>query len=257
MRLLPVRLVTQWSVEQMLWSRRTLAMVPLAAAPVALALVYRAAVALEAARPAAAAAVFAGLTATAGLKLAAPLLALVYATGVVADDREAGTLAYFLTRPLLRSEFLAGKMLASLGLALLLYLPALVLTYYLVLAPAGIEQVGTHFPLLLRSFGAALLGIGAYNGLFALAGTALRRPLLSGLFFLFGWQAAAAVVPGAMRYLTVSHYLDALRPQEILGSGFAAIAGGSVSPGTAVLALLGIAAGAHAAAIACFRRQEL
>jgi len=241
----------------MLWSRRTLAMVPLAAAPVGLALVYRAAVALEAARPSSAANVFIGLVAVVGFQLAAPLLALVYATGVVADDREAGTLTYFLTRPIRRSEYLAGKMLASLAIALLLFLPAVVLTYYLVLAPVGVEEVGARFPLLLRELAAAVLGIAAYNGIFALAGTALRRPLLAGLFFIFAWQAAAAVVPGTIRYLTVSHYLRALLPAGGLTSGLAGLGAGQVSTAIAVVALGVITALSHGAAILLFRRKEL
>ena len=255
MKLLDIRLVAQWSVEQLFWSRRTLAMAPLAAAPVLLAFVYRAAVALGAARPSSAASVFTSLADIAGFQLAAPILSLVYATSVVADDREAGTLAYFLTRPVRRSEFLAGKMLASFALVLLVFLLALVLTFYLVLAPAGLEQVGTHFPLLLRHLGAAVLGVAAYNGIFALAGTALRRPLLVGLFFVFGWQAAATVVPGSLRYFTVVHYLNALQGEA--GLGLAGISGGVSSAAIAIVALSLIAAVTHAGAIWVFQRAEL
>lgn len=257
MRLTPVLLVAQWSLEQMLWSRRTLAMVPLAGASVALALVYRMALTLDAARPSSGLGVFSALVAVVGLQLAAPLLALVYATGVVSDDEEAGTLTYFLTRPIRRSELLSGKILGSLALALFLFLPSLVLTYYIVLAPAGLSAVGRHFPILLRDLATAALGLAAYNGIFALAGTALRRPLLAGLLFVFGWQAVATVVPGALRYLTVSHYLHALLPAASATGALSSLLGERSSAPAAAAVLLLVTAASHAAAVWFFRRKEV
>lgn len=257
MRATPVVLLAQWSVEQMLWSRRTLAMVPLAAAPVLLALVYRLGLALGVAEPSSGIGVFSTLVAAAGFQLAAPLLALVYATGVVADDEEAGTLAYFLTRPVRRSELLAGKMLGSFALTLALFLPALVVTFYVVLAPSGIEEVGAGFPVLLRHLFAAVLAVAAYNGLFAFAGTALSRPLLAGLFFLYGWQAAASVVPGAIRYFTVTHYLQALLPRESLEGAISEWLSGRPSKAAAIAALLIISAVSHWGAVRLFGRKEL
>jgi ABC-type transport system involved in multi-copper enzyme maturation permease subunit len=249
-------IVARWSLGEQLWSPRTLAMAALAAAPLGLALGYRVALALRVTE-ASGAGVFAGLVSGVFFPFVAPMLSLVYASGVVRDDVEAGTMPYFLTRPLTRSSFLSGKMLASYVLALGLVLPSVVLVYYVVLSPSGWAEVGARFPSLARNLGVAALGLLAYNGIFALAGTVLKRPLLAGLFFIFGWQAVANFVPGRARLATVTHYLSSLTPGSTSGGVFAGFLGERSSALTSVLALVLIAVAAHALALAAFARKEV
>jgi ABC-type transport system involved in multi-copper enzyme maturation permease subunit len=249
-------LVARWSVGELLWSPRTLAMIALAGGPLALALAYRVALALRWTEVDGAG-VFAVLVSGVFFPFVAPMLSLVYASGVVRDDVEAGTMAYFLTRPLSRSTFLAGKMLASFTLSLALVLPALVLVYYVVLSPSGWSEVGARFPTLARNLGVAALGLVAYNGIFALAGTVLKRPLLAGLFFIFGWQAVATFVPGRARLATVAHYMSSLTPGSSSGGVFAGLLGERSSAVASILALAAIAGATHALALAAFARKEV
>ena len=179
----PATLVARFSLSELLWSPRTLAMVALAGAPLGLALAYRVALALRATETGGAS-VFSTLVSSVFFPFVAPMLSLVYASGVVRDDVEAGTMPYFLTRPLSRASFLSGKMLASFTMTLALLLPSLVLVYYVALSPSGWAEVGARFPDLARDLAVAALGLAAYNGVFALAGTVLKRPLLAGLFFI-------------------------------------------------------------------------
>lgn len=248
-------LVAQWNFAQLLWSPRTLAMGVLAATPVLIALVYRGAVLFEIAPKGTGFAVFAVITATVSFPLVAPMLSLFYASGVTSDDVEAGTMRYLLTRPIARPELLAGKMLGMLTMVLFLFLPPFVAGYYLTVAPSGWQEVGTRFPSLLWDIVAGILGLFAYNGLFSLAGTVLKRPLLFGLFFV-GWQAGATVVPGTARYLTITHYLSSLSPHESLQGTLARLMGQPSSNTEAILALLVIGFATHALAIWVFARKE-
>ena len=43
----------------------------------------------------------------------------------------------------------------------------------------------------------------------------LTRPLLSGLFFAFGWEPAVLLFPGYLKQLTVAYYLQALVPHAM------------------------------------------
>jgi ABC-type transport system involved in multi-copper enzyme maturation permease subunit len=231
-------------------------MIALAGAPLGLALAYRVALALRMTESGGAG-VFSALVSGVFFPFVAPMLSLVYASGVVRDDVEAGTMPYFLTRPLSRSSFLCGKMLASFTMSLALVLPSLVLVYYVVLSPSGWGEVGARFPNLVRNLGVAALGLVAYNGIFALAGTALKRPLLAGLFFIFGWQAVATFVPGRARLATVAHYMTSLTPGTSSGGVFAGLAGERSSSLTSILALALIAGATHALALAAFARKEV
>lgn len=255
-RLGPGAIVARWSVGELLWSPRTLAMIAMAGAPLGLALAYRVALAFRVTESGGAG-VFSALVSGVFFPFVAPMLSLVYASGVVRDDVEAGTMPYFLTRPLSRRSFLSGKMLASFTMALGLVLPSLVLVYYVVLSSSGWAEVGARFPNLARNLGVAALGLVAYNGVFALAGTVLKRPLLAGLFFIFGWQAVATFVPGRARLATVAHYMSSLTPGSSSGGVFAGLVGERSSPLMSILALTLIAGATHALALAAFAKKEV
>jgi ABC-type transport system involved in multi-copper enzyme maturation permease subunit len=199
--------------------------------------------------------VFASLVSGVFFPFVVPMVSLVYASGVVRDDVEAGTLPYYLTRPVRRDSFLSGKMLASFAMAVGLVLPSLVVTFYVALSPGGFSEIGARFPGLARILGASALGLVAYNGIFALAGTVLKRPLLAGLFFIFGWQAVATFVPGRARLATVAHYMTSLSGSSS-GGLLAGLMGERSSALFSFIALLAIAAATHSLAVAAFGRKE-
>ena len=75
------------------------------------------------------------------------------------------------------------------------------------------------FQALLIDLGLLGLGLAVYGALFALVGAAFKRPLLSGLVFVFGWEPIAVVVPGYMKHLTVAFYLQGLVPHAMPQDG--------------------------------------
>jgi hypothetical protein len=75
-----------------------------------------------------------------------------------------------------------------------------------------VGSIGRAFPTLLGDLCALVVGLAGYGALFALAGAALKRPLTIGLVFVFGWEPAVMLLPGYLKRLTISYYLQGLVP---------------------------------------------
>ena len=145
-----------------------------------------------------------------------PLAALFFATALVADEVEGRTLTYLLTRPLTRASIFAGKFAAYLATTLALALPSVVLTYFVLLSARGWAAVGPSVGDLFRDVGVAALTLVAYGALFALLGVLLKRPVIPGLLFLYGWELMANL-PGYLPRFTLTAWLRSLirhRPAE-------------------------------------------
>ncbi len=245
-----------WTFDHLLWSPRTIAMAAVTLFPAVIALIYRITTAVGLEPPVTGFAFFSVVTAMVSFPFVAPMLALFYSSGIIIDEMETGTIPFLITRPLERSRLLAGKMIGSFLLQVLLFLPPMVLCFYLTASPGGWQEIGSHFPTLALDSGVAVLGIAAYSGLFALLGIVLRRPVLAGLIFVFGWQAAATYVPGLVRQLTVAHYLQSLLPHESLQGALAGLFSSRSSTLLSISALLTIIVSTHALAIWAFSKKE-
>lgn len=212
------------TLGQMLWSRRTLFMALVVGAPVVLAVGLRLLLAMDMltiegsirgrsivlSGPA----VFGVMIWAFYLRFTVPVLGVFYGTALIADEVEDKTLTYLFTRPIARSAVLLGKYLAFLACTGLVVLPSVVLVYFLVVPMRG-GNVGASFPALLTDVALLGLGLGVYGAVFALVGTVLRRPLLTGLLFIFGWEPVAVFIPGYLRRFTVAYYLQSLVPHAM------------------------------------------
>jgi len=211
------RAVFDLSLEGMLWTRRTLLMGLLVALPVAVAVAYRVVLATQpAARMLPAGDLYAVIVAIYWIRNVLPLAALFYATSLVADEVDGRTLTYLVTRPLTRPAIFAGKFAAYLVTTLSLALPAVVLTFFALLSAPGASGVSAAAPDLLRDLGAMALALLAYGALFALLGVLLKRPVIPGLMFLYGWELMANL-PGYLPRFTLTAWLRSLvhhRPAE-------------------------------------------
>src|SRR6185369_13296055 len=83
------------------------------------------------------------------------------------------------------------------------------------IVPLGGSSIGPAFPLLLTDLGMIALGLAAYGAIFALVGARLKRPLVIGLVFAFGWEPTILLVPGYLKQLTVAYYVQALVPHAM------------------------------------------
>jgi len=154
------------------------------------------------------------------LRFIVPVLGVFYGTSLIADEVEDRTLTYLFTRPIRRGAVLIGKYLAYIVSTTLVVLPSVVLVYFL-LVPLG--QVARTFVAFAADLGLLALGLAAYGALFALVGAALKRPLVSGLVFVFGWEQVALLVPGYLKRFTVAHYVQALVPHAMPSEGVASL----------------------------------
>jgi hypothetical protein len=109
---------------------------------------------------------------------------------------------------------LFGKYLAYIVCTVLLVLPSVMLVFFLVV-PTGGSSIAQAFPSLVTDFGMLTAGLAAYGAVFALVGTRIKRPLIVGLVFAFGWEPAVLLFPGYLKRLTVAYYLQALVTHEM------------------------------------------
>ena len=214
------------SLSEMLWSRRTVFLLLVTGAPVFLALVARIVQGIGVVPlrvngvPVDGASIFGMMIWVFFLRFIVPVLGVFYGTSLIADEVEDRTITYLFTRPIRRGAVLVGKYLAYLVCTTLVVLPSVVLVYFL-LVPLG--QVARTFMSFAADLGLLALGLAAYGALFALVGAALKRPLVSGLVFVFGWEQIALLVPGYFRRFTVAHYVQSLVPHAMPSDGVVSV----------------------------------
>lgn len=212
--------VFDMSVNQMLWSRRTVFMALATGAPVAIAILLRVIheMGMSSFRvngvPVPGPVIFGGMIWLLYLRFVVPVLGAFYGTSLISDEVEDRTITYLFTRPVPRGAVIVGKYLAYLVCTGLVVLPSVTAVYLLITPIAG-GSIGATFPQLLTDLGLLALGLGVYGAVFALIGALVPRPLVAGLILIFGWEQVALVVPGYLRGFTVAHYLQALVPHAM------------------------------------------
>jgi ABC-type transport system involved in multi-copper enzyme maturation permease subunit len=199
------------SIGQMLWSRRTIFMALVVGVPVVIAIVLR--VLVELGAPVGGSVVFGLMIWGFFVRFAAPVLAVFYGTSLIADEVEDKTLTYLFTRPVPRAAVLLGKYLAYLVCTIGVVLPSVVLVWLLIAPVNG--TLGETFINLVKDLGILAAGLAVYGAVFALVGATVKRPLVFGLAFIFGWETLALALPGFLRRLSVAYYLQGLVPHAM------------------------------------------
>jgi ABC-type Na+ efflux pump permease subunit len=217
------------SLGQMLWSRRSVFLGVLLGGPVVLAVALRIVSVLYASgfrvngAEAAGESVFGVMIWLLYIRFIVPVLGVFYGTALIADEVDDKTITYLFTRPVPRSAVLLGKYFAYLACTVLLVLPSVMLVFFLIV-PASGGGIAGAFPALLSDLGMLAAGLTAYGALFALVGARLKRPLITGLVFAFGWEPIVLLFPGYPKRLTVAYYLQGLvthqMPQDSAASMF-------------------------------------
>jgi ABC-2 type transport system permease protein len=216
------RRVFELSLGEMLWSRRTIFMALVVGGPVILALAFRIVemFGLPAMRVnnvrVEGASIFGVMIWMLYIRFIVPVLGVFYGTALMADEVEDKTITYLFTRPIPRGAVLLGKYLAYLACTILVVLPSVVLVYF---AVVPFPQVPATFGQLLADLAILAAGLAVYGALFAFIGAWLKRPLLVGLVFAFGWEPLVVAMPGYLKQFTIAHYLQALVPHTMPADG--------------------------------------
>ncbi len=214
--------IFELSLEQMLWSRRTIFMALVVGGPLLLACLVRLIDLLALARggvqiegvAVSSGAIFGLMVWVFYLRFTVPVLAVFYGTSLMADEVDDKTITYLFTRPIPRGAVLLGKYLAYLVCTVAVVLPSVVLVYLLILSRPG-GSLAAAFPDLAKDLVAIVLGLAVYGAVFAWVGAQFKRPLLTGLAFVFAWEPAILLIPGYLRRFTVAYYLQGLVPQAM------------------------------------------
>jgi ABC-2 type transport system permease protein len=207
--------ILNMSLGQMLWSRRTPYMMLIVGVPLVLAIAGRVLGATGAGAlhvngaPISGDAIVGMMVWVLFVRFTVPVLGVLYGTGIVADEVDDRTITYLFTRPIPRGAVVVGKYVAYLACMATVVLPSVVLMYFTLMPVSEMEGMVL---VMIKDLGALAIGLAVYGALFALTGAVVRRPLVIGLVFAFGWEPLALVLPGHLRRATVAYYLQALVP---------------------------------------------
>ena len=141
-----------------------------------------------------------------------PLIAVFIGSAVIADEVEDRTLPYLLVRPIPRWNIVLSKLVAGWITTGFILFISIILTYSVIMMGSGFKAWITNFPELLTSGGVLLLGLMVYVPFFSLLGGLLKRPVLTGILIVFGWEKLVSFFPGNVKLFTIVHYLHVLFP---------------------------------------------
>ena len=203
-------------------------------------------------------AVFGNIIVAFGLQFLILILALFYGTSVVSEEVEGKTLTYLTTRPLPKKSIILGKYAASVLVLLVLVLGS-TLASFIILCADRLDY-GPAWSFFGKSLAAFALGVLGYTAFFTFIGTFLKKSVLFGFFFSFGWENVVQYFPGSTQKLTFMHYLKSLLPGVgDTSSGVLQFLMFRLDPspaGLAVAVLLGLTAVFLALACRLFARKE-
>jgi ribonuclease R len=141
-----------------------------------------------------------------------PLMSIFVGTSIIADEVEDQTLTYYFVRPISRWNLISAKSIGGLALVFLILLVSSILTYSIIVFDRGISIWFSQLTILVQGWGVLLFGLMVYIPIFGFLGGILKRPILFGLVFSFGWENMVAYLPGYLKFFTVVHYLHNLYP---------------------------------------------
>jgi len=147
------------------------------------------------------------------------ILALFYGSSVINEELDNKTLIYLTTSRVSKLDILLGKYLAQLVITSMVVGSGLVVAYIIAyfnrLTDVTVLQELVGF--LTTGFMALL----AYSALFTMAGVLLKKPIISGIVYIFGWETVVQFLPGTTQKLALNHYINSLLPaSQIQTSSF-------------------------------------
>ena len=134
-----------------------------------------------------------------------PLVALLYASGIIQDEQEEQTITYLLMRPISKWALYAVKLAATLTTTIVLTSLFTVVTFVAIYA--GTDMSDTNIPL--RCFKVASihsLAVVAYCSLFGLISLLTKRTLVAGILYTAVVEGLLANLPFGIRLVAVIYY---------------------------------------------------
>ena len=191
-------------------AKRTRVFILLAMVPVLLMLAARIMESVGSASAGDAAGFFGHVMLSLYFQLLIPVLALFFGSSNVNEELDNKTLVYLTTVPVPRRAVLLGKYLAAFLLAALLVVAGFLLCFLAASLTrlgdaAAWEELGVFI-------GTSLLALFCYSTLFTALGAFMKKSILLGLFFVFGWESVVQYFPGVTQKFTIVHWVKSLLP---------------------------------------------
>jgi ABC-2 type transport system permease protein len=143
------------------------------------------------------------------------ILALFYGSSVTSEELEGKTLTYLTTRPVSKSSIIVGKYLAY-SVIIVFMVTLGVLFSFLILNLSELRDLSLYRALF-RDVAVLALGLMCYTAFFMFIGTILKKSIMFGLIFSFGWENVIQYFPGSTQKFTIVHYLKSLLPSVSRG----------------------------------------
>lgn len=141
------------------------------------------------------------LVSTFGLSLFVPVTTLVFASAVLGEPNEDGTLVYLWLRPIARWRLVASALAAALTAAV----PTVVVPMALSAAATGAGGA-----LVTATVASCTLATVAYGGIFVWLGLRVRRALVWGLAYILVWEGFVARAGGTAALLAIRSHARSL-----------------------------------------------
>ena len=180
-----------------------------------------------------------------GLAFILPVFTLIFATAVLGQANEDGTLVYLWLRPMDRAPIVLGGLAAALSLAA-----------PLVLAPVAgaAAAAGADARVIEAAAASALLGAAAYGAVFLAFSLVVKRSILWGLAYVLIWENIAPVLGDTAARLSLRNYTQSVLA-NLSGVGFEGL--DPVATPVAVLVLAAVTVVAVALASARLSRLDV
>lgn len=187
----------------------------------------------------------AALASGAGLAFVLPVFTLIFATAVLGQANEDGTLVYLWLRPMDRAPVVLGGLAATLSLAAPLVLVPVTGAAIAAGADAGVATAAAV---------SALLGAAAYGAVFLAFSLVVKRSILWGLAYVLIWENIAPILGDTAARLSLRNYT-----QSVLAnlSGVDLEGLDPASTPVAILVLAAVAVGGVALASARLSRLDV
>jgi ABC-2 type transport system permease protein len=134
-----------------------------------------------------------------------PLVALIYASGILRDEQEDQTITYLLIRPIPKRAIYTVKLLATITTTVVLTAIFTVCTYAAIYfgsnATAGVAASRCFKAICIHS-----LAMIAYCSLFGLMSLLLKRVLIAGVVYIALIEGILSFLPFGVRLLTIIYY---------------------------------------------------
>jgi ABC-2 type transport system permease protein len=135
-----------------------------------------------------------------------PLVALLYASGIIQDEQEDQTITYLLTRPISKWLIYAVKMAATWTTTVLLVIALTVLTFLAIYVGSGAQLADVSYRCFVASTVLSLAVI-AYCSLFGLMSLFTKRILVVGVLYTAIVEGFLATLPFSVRMITIIYYV--------------------------------------------------